>query len=73
MTDMEVLFWKNQVAFPVSLQTPASFDQIRNDWPMRPDLQEILKKMEDIRAKSDNDVTLDELNRELDSLGKQRK
>ncbi|PPD93169.1 hypothetical protein GOBAR_DD09873 [Gossypium barbadense] len=39
--------------------------------PMHPDLQEILKKMEDIRAKSDNDVTLDELNRELDSLGKQ--
>ncbi|KAK8330200.1 hypothetical protein V6Z12_A11G380000 [Gossypium hirsutum] len=73
MTDMEVLLWKKLVPFPDSLQIPASFNQIRNEWPLRPDLQKISQKMQDIKTKSNNDVTLDGLNQELDALGKKRK
>ncbi|KAH1084441.1 hypothetical protein J1N35_024202 [Gossypium stocksii] len=73
MTDMEVLLRKNLEAFPVSLQIPASFNQIRNEWPMRPDLQEIFKSMQDIKSGSNIAVTLDDVNRDLDALGKSRK
>ncbi|KAH1084442.1 hypothetical protein J1N35_024203 [Gossypium stocksii] len=81
-TDLELLLWMKLKlkAFPVSLQIPASFNQIRNEWPMRPDLQIILRKMQDIKAKSkDRVLTENDLNgelgiviQELDTLRAQR-
>ncbi|XP_017631040.1 uncharacterized protein LOC108473794 isoform X2 [Gossypium arboreum] len=67
-TDLELLLWMKLKlkAFPVSLQIPASFNQIRNEWPMRPDLQIILQKMQDIKAKSkDLVLTENDMNGEL--------
>ncbi|TYG96838.1 hypothetical protein ES288_A11G385300v1 [Gossypium darwinii] len=67
-TDLELLLWVKLKlkAFPVSLQIPASFNQIRNEWPMRPDLQIILQKMQDIKAKSkDRVLTENDMNGEL--------
>ncbi|TYI04028.1 hypothetical protein ES332_A11G386300v1 [Gossypium tomentosum] len=67
-TDLELLLWVKLKlkAFPVSLQIPASFNEIRNEWPMRPDLQIILQKMQDIKAKSkDRVLTENDMNGEL--------
>ncbi|TYJ12561.1 hypothetical protein E1A91_A11G360500v1 [Gossypium mustelinum] len=67
MRDLEFLTWIKSKSFPVSLQVPASFKQIKTQWPMRPDLQSILQKMQDIKAKiKDHLLNEDDTNEELD-------
>ncbi|XP_012435115.1 uncharacterized protein LOC105761753 [Gossypium raimondii] len=51
MSDLEFLTWVNPKSFPVPSKIPASFKQIKKGWPMRPDLQSILQKIQDIKAK----------------------
>ncbi|XP_017627427.1 uncharacterized protein LOC108470586 [Gossypium arboreum] len=67
MRDLEFLTWIKSKSFPVSLQIPASFKQIKTQWPMRPDLQSILQKIQDIKAKiKDHLLNEDDTNEELD-------
>ncbi|TYG48127.1 hypothetical protein ES288_D11G398800v1 [Gossypium darwinii] len=69
MRDLEVLTWVKSKSFPVPLKIPASFKQIKTLWPMRPDLQSILQKIQDIKAKlKDHLLTEDTVNEELDTV-----
>ncbi|XP_052480581.1 uncharacterized protein LOC128031862 isoform X2 [Gossypium raimondii] len=51
MRDLEFLTCVTRKSFPVPLKIPASFKQFKTRWPMRPDLQSILQKIQDIKAK----------------------
>ncbi|TYJ12559.1 hypothetical protein E1A91_A11G360400v1 [Gossypium mustelinum] len=69
MRDLEFLTWVKPKSFHVPLKNPASFKQIKTRWPMRPDLQSILQKIQDIKAKfKDHLLTEDKVNEELDTV-----
>ncbi|XP_052886198.1 uncharacterized protein LOC108484092 isoform X2 [Gossypium arboreum] len=69
MRDLEFLTWIKSKSFPVSLQIPASFKQIKTQWLMHPDLQSILQKIQYIKAKfKDHLVKEDDANEELDTV-----
>ncbi|KAH1084435.1 hypothetical protein J1N35_024196 [Gossypium stocksii] len=69
MRDLEFLTWVKQKCFAVPLKIPAFFMQIKTQWPMRPDLQSIRQKIEDIKAKfKDHLLTEDTVNEELDTV-----
>ncbi|XP_017629455.1 uncharacterized protein LOC108472442 [Gossypium arboreum] len=67
MRDLEFLTWIKSKSFPVSLRIPASFKQIKTQLLMHPDLQSILQKIQDIKAKfKDHLLNEDDANEELD-------
>ncbi|KAB2077430.1 hypothetical protein ES319_A06G100200v1 [Gossypium barbadense] len=69
MRDLEFLTWIKSKSFPVSLQIPASFKQIKTQWLMHPDLQSILQKIQYIKAKfKDHLLKEDDANEELDTV-----